>query len=292
MAEMFHSRHIPVSMLVREANYWDMVLPPEESKMVGRHIVKHGIDLRLKTELKEIVGNDLGLATGVVTNQGDHIDCEFVGLTAGVHPNIRWLKGSDLECDRGILVNEYLQTNINDVYAIGDCVQLRDPRVGRRDIEAVWYTGRMMGEVVAHNLCSSQVAYDPGIWFNSAKFFDIEYQVYGQVPVQPSAQLQTIYWEDEDGEKSIRLVFEKDSEKITGFNLMGVRFRHEVCEKWISEETPVEKVLEDLALASFDPEFFPSYHDEVVRSYNDKFGKKIPIHRKRKYDLIFDFLNK
>jgi hypothetical protein len=145
---------------------------------------------------------------------------------------------------------------------------------------------------VAHNLCGHQVSYDPGIWFNSAKFFDIEYQVYGQVPVESSEKLETIYWEDEDGEKGIRLMFEKDSEKITGFNLMGVRFRHEVCEKWISEETHIDKVLEDLGLASFDPEFFPSYHDQVIRIYNQKFGKNIPIRRKRKYDLIFNFLNK
>src|SRR5690606_35027609 len=65
MAEMFHSRHIPVTFLVREESYWDMVLPAEESAMVNRHIREHGMDLRLSTELKEIVDDGSGRACAV-----------------------------------------------------------------------------------------------------------------------------------------------------------------------------------------------------------------------------------
>jgi pyruvate/2-oxoglutarate dehydrogenase complex dihydrolipoamide dehydrogenase (E3) component len=68
-----------------------------------------------------------------------------VGLTVGVSPNIEFLKGSALETNRGILVNEFLETNIEGVFAVGDCAELRHPQHGRRPIEAVWYTGRMMG---------------------------------------------------------------------------------------------------------------------------------------------------
>ncbi len=49
MAEMFHSRHIPVTLLVREKDYWSNILPPEESAMISRHIREHGFDLRLQT---------------------------------------------------------------------------------------------------------------------------------------------------------------------------------------------------------------------------------------------------
>ena len=292
MAEMFHSRHIPVTLLVREDSYWDMVLPPEESAMVGRQIAKHGIDLRLNTELKEIQGNQKGQAVAVVTNKDERIECQFVGLTAGVHPNVRWLKESALEIDRGILVNSQLQTNLQDVYAIGDCAQLRTPQAGRKAIEAIWYTGRMMGEVAAHNVCGDAVAYDPGIWFNSAKFLDIEYQVYGEVPVKLPDHLDSIYWEEDAGERSIRLVFEKVSLCIKGFNLMGIRFRQEICEKWIREETQLESVLEDLALASFDPEFFPPYHREVVKIYNKQYNRSLALKKKRKFDMVYQFLNR
>ena len=51
----------------------------------------------------------------------------MVGLTAGVRPNIDFLKNSELEINRGILVDQYLATNLPNVYAIGDCAELRAP---------------------------------------------------------------------------------------------------------------------------------------------------------------------
>ena len=180
MAEMFHSRHIPVTMLVRESNYWSNILPEEEATMVSEHIKKNHIDLRLGVNLGEIVDDGSGKAKAVIIKEtGEEIPCGYVGLTAGVSPNIGWLKDTELELGRGIKVDNHLQTNIPDVYAIGDCAELREPRPGRRPIEAIWYTGRMMGETVAYNICGQSISYDPGIWFNSAKFIDIEYQVYG-----------------------------------------------------------------------------------------------------------------
>jgi NAD(P)H-nitrite reductase large subunit len=67
-------------------------------------------------------------------------------------------------------VNRYLETNIKDIYAIGDCAEQREAIDERRPIEAVWYTGRMMGEALAQTLTGKPTQYKPGHWFNSAKF--------------------------------------------------------------------------------------------------------------------------
>lgn len=291
MAEMYHSRHIPVTFLVREKSYWNAVLPAEESAMVSRHIKEHGIDLRLSTELKEIINDGKGNACAVVTNEGERIECGYVGLTAGVHPNIKFLEGSGIESQRGIIVNEYLETNIPDVYAIGDCAQAIQPRPGRRAIEAVWYTGRMMGETVAYNICGKQIAYDPGIWFNSAKFMEIEYQVYGDISGRMPRHYQSIYWEHEDGQKAIRIAYDKNEGHVVGFNLMGVRYRHEVCEKWLRDKTPVEEVLQNLGLANFDPEFYKEYEEEVIKTYNQQTGKQLQLKKRRSLTAALKFLN-
>ena len=292
MAEMFHSRHIPVTFLVREESYWDIVLPPEESAMINRHIREHGIDLRLSTELKEIVDDGTGRAGAVITNHGERIDCGYVGLTAGVHPNIGFLKNTALETGRGILVDENLRTNLPDVYAAGDCVQLRQPPPGRRPIEAVWYVGRMMGETAAYNICGQPVAYQPGIWFNSAKFLDIEYQVYGDVRAKLPEEQASLYWEHPEGKKSIRLIYDRAGGHVVGFNLMGVRYRHEVCEKWIKDKAPVEEVLQNLGLANFDPEFFDEYEAEVVQLYNHQSGRNLQLRKRRGLTGALRFLKK
>lgn len=290
MAEMFHSRSIPVTFLVREQSYWNGVLPPEESAMINREILDNHVELRLNTELNEIIDDGTGRCNAVLTNTGEKIECGFVGLTAGVHPNIRWINNDALETQKGILVNEFLQTNIPDVYAVGDCAQMRNPMDGRRPVEAIWYTGRMMGEVVAKNICGDKTAYNPGIWFNSAKFFDIEYQVYGDVRANQPDRHNWIYWEDNLGKRGLRIIWDRAEQNVVGFNLMGIRFRHEVCEKWLAEKENIDVVMENLSLANFDPELYKSIEPEVVQVYNAKTGKAIQTRKKSTYNKVWSFL--
>jgi NADPH-dependent 2,4-dienoyl-CoA reductase/sulfur reductase-like enzyme len=291
MAEMFHSRHIPVTFLVREASFWDIVLPKEESAMINRHIVEHGFDLRLSSELDSIFDeNGDGKVDAITLKSGEKIDCQFVGLTVGVSPNIDFLKNTPLSIKRGIVVNNHLETNIPNVYALGDCAELETPQAGRRPIEAIWYTGKMMGETVAYTITGKRMAYKPSLWFNSAKFLDIEYQVYGNITAQLPDNIATLYWEHADGKKAIRINFEKNTETVIGFNLMGVRYRHEVCEKWILEKALIETVLENLGLANFDPEFFKEYEQDIMNVYNKKFGKNLQLKTKRSLNAVIRFL--
>ena len=272
LAEMFHSRNIPVTFLVREISFWGKVLPPEEANMIDRHLFEHHIDLKLKSELTEIIG-EAGKVVAIKTSTDEEISCGFVGITIGVSPNIDFLKFSALKTNKGILVNEFLETNIKDVYAIGDCAELENPDQDRKSIEAIWYTGRMMGEVVAQSICGTKTAYHPGIWFNSAKFFDIEYQVYGKIdPILPEG-IETIYWEHKEGKKSIRIYFSSVDKAVIGFNLMGIRFRHNICEQWIEERKTIDYVVKHLLEANFDPEFFKRYETEIHKIYLEKFNQ-------------------
>ena len=271
MAEMLLSRNISITFLVRENSFWNIVLPPEESEMISRHIREHHVDLRLGTELKEIVSDDNGRAQAIITNEGEEIPCEFVGLTAGVSPNINFLKKSKIDTLRGILVNEYFETNVPDVYAIGDCAQFETPLPGRRPIEQVWYTGRMHGETLAHTICGNKTAYNPGPWFNSAKFLDIEYQVYGDIKNPISETEAHIYWEHENGKHAIRIAYDKSTTRLIGINLMGVRYRHEVCDRWLKDATKLKDVIRNLKKANFDPEFYKDHEDEILNIYNSKF---------------------
>ena len=281
MAECLHTRHIPVTFLIREKEYWQGVLPLEEAQMISRHMRSYGIDLRAETELKEIHGDEQGRVRAVSTKEGEEISCQFVGITIGVHPNISFLKDSGIETDRGILVNEFLETNVPDVYAVGDCAQHRVAPPARKNLEQIWYSGRMQGETVAKTICGQKMHYIPGVFFNSAKFFDIEYQVYGQVSAEPKEDEERFYWEHPDGEKAVRVIFEKESGAIRGFNLMGIRFRHEVCDRWIREKADVTYVMEHLKEANFDPEFYKTYEAEIVTKFNSTYPDR-PVRVRRK----------
>lgn len=175
LAEMLAYRKIPVTFLVRESRFWEQSLLKQEAALVHQHLLAQGIDLRLGTALKEIISDPQGRVGAVRTSQNEEIPCQFVGLATGVKPNIDFLKNSGLNTRQGILVNSYFQTSARNVYAIGDCAEFEQvPADGRKTIEQVWYTGRMHGETLAANFCTSPQPYAPGVWFNSAKFFEIE----------------------------------------------------------------------------------------------------------------------
>ncbi len=254
LAEMLHSRHIAVTMLIREQSYWNNVLPTEESALVTQHLQKRGINLRFGTELQEIHGKTH--VEAATTTANEHIECQLVGVTIGVTPNVGFLQNSALELHRGILVNEYLETNLPDVYAVGDCVEHRQPKEARKSIEQIWYTGRIMGETVAQTICGNRTAYQPGVFFNSAKFFDLEYQTYGDVPPQLPEEIQTFYWQHATKEIALRINYRTDNKAVTGFNALGMRLRHAVCDNWIREKRPFDYVLKHFKEANFDPEFF------------------------------------
>ncbi|MCU0339747.1 MAG: NAD(P)/FAD-dependent oxidoreductase [Spirosomaceae bacterium] len=262
MAEMLHSRGIHVTMLVREASYWNNVLPHEESALIGQHIRRHGIDLRLSTELRTVKGR--ARVEAIQTKEGEEIACQLVGVTIGVMPNVQFLQNSPLRINRGVVVNEYLETNLPDVYAVGDCVEHQQPREGRKAIEQIWYTGRMMGETVARTICDTRTAYQPGVFFNSAKFFDIEYQTYGDVPAQCPPDVASVYWQHPTKEVALRINYQKENQAVTGFNAFGLRLRHEVCERWLKQHQTIEYVRQHLPEANFDPEFFERYEAQIT----------------------------
>ncbi len=259
LAEMLNSRGIEVTFLVRENSFWSMVLSENEGRMLEKHILEHGIRLKLNAELKEINGKDS--VESIITSEGESIECQFVGLTVGVSPNIDFLRNSSLKINKGILVNEYLQTNVQNIYAIGDCAEIQQPQVGRRPIEAVWYTGKIMGQTLSKTLAGEKTSYNPGNWFNSAKFFDIEYQTYGLAPAKLIDNQDEFYWEKEN--KAVRIVFNKENRAFEGINTFGIRMRQDFFERVLDRKETVDFVVENLDKANFDPEFFRKFEKEI-----------------------------
>ena len=289
LAEMFHSRHISVTFLVRENSYWSGILPSGESEMINNEIRKNGIDLRLESNLKQINANADGTVKSIViTETGEEIDCDVVGLTAGVSPNIGFLENSNIETNRGILVNRNLQTNIKDIYAIGDCAEQRTAVEGRRPIEAVWYTGRIMGETVAQTICKKETLYTPGHWFNSAKFFDIEYQTYGWVNSEQHKKPNEahFHWMHPDQTKCLTLAFDKTTQAFLGINTFGIRMRHEIFNRWLDQNKTIDYVLEHLEIAHFDPEFYKNYYSKVIEKYNVDTNRNLQL-KKKNWSQIF-----
>jgi NAD(P)H-nitrite reductase large subunit len=286
MAEMLHSRGIAVTMLVRDNTYWGSVLPAEEGTLLTDHLRHHHIDLRLGTELHELLPDADDRVRAVTTLAGETIDCQFVGLAIGVVPNVGFLQESGVELGKGVLVNDYFETNVPDVYAIGDCNEFRGEIRGtdgavRKANEQIWYTGRMHGETLARTLCGHRTAYRPGVFFNSAKFFDIEYQTYGTMNPRPAEGEGTFYWQHPHKAQCLRINYRADTQQVVGIHALGLRLRQAVCADWIQQRQPLPTVLADLSRANFNPEFFEQPEPAIQQQAD------LPTRRKGWWQRVF-----
>ena len=245
LAEMLRTRGTRVTFLVRDGRYLPGVLSETESALVEAEVRRHGVDLRLGAEVDHVEGTRR--AEAVVTRSGERIGAGFVGVGTGVRPNVGWAGGA-VEVDRGVLVDGTLQTSAPGVWAAGDCAQLREPPPGVRAVEPIWYTARLQGATAGLGMAGRPRPYDPGVFFNSAKFFELEWQVYGATaPTGPGED-----WAWSDGRRSLR-VRHRDG-AVVGVSGLGVRLRQAVCARWIAEGWPLDRALADLGAARFDPE--------------------------------------
>jgi NADPH-dependent 2,4-dienoyl-CoA reductase/sulfur reductase-like enzyme len=268
LAEMLHSRHIHVTFLVREPSYWSNILNEEESGMINRLIREQGIGLELETELGSIEGDGHGRCAAVVTGDGRRIECQLVGLTAGVSPNVAVAKDSGIETGRGVLVDAQLRTRSEGVWAAGDCAEIVADGERRNLIQQVWYTGKLQGEVAGDNIAGEERSYDPGVWYNSAKFLDLEYHTYGRVNMRVPGE-RNLFWEHPGHRHSARVVTAEDG-TVIGLQSMGLRWRHPVAERWIREQRGVDFALEHLGELAFEPELHHRYEAEIASGLREQ----------------------
>ena len=270
LAEMFVSRGISFTFWVREKWFGSNFLPQEEAKIVTNHLISKNVNIKFEREIIGFKADDSNMVKSVESQSGEKVDSDLVCVCIGVEPKVDWLKSTDVQTRAGVLVNAYLQTNIPSIYAVGDCVECINPVHGRKSIETLWYTGRLMGEYLGKNILQvNPQPYEPGIYFNSAKFFDLEYQVYGDVPTSFPESYGTVFWKHPTKDKSIRLVFNATNKEFIGCCVLGIRFRQEVCEKWIKEKWKISEILPLLSEANFDSEFSTRYERELLNIYNN-----------------------
>ncbi len=272
VAEALLERGLSVSFVVRENWYFPLALDAREAALVAEHMRGHGCDVRLGTNVEEVLRGADGRprAVRVLPPAGappEELPADLVVVAIGVVPNTDFLRGSGLALSRGgaIEVDDALRTSLPDVWAAGDCANVTWADGSRRP-EQLWYTARDQGRVAAASMLGDGPAYRRGTWYNSAKFFDLEYTTAGWVPVLLNWDNTPIdpgpgvsdWFQRVPGRFQSQRVVVKDG-RVVGFNFIGGRFDHEVLLRFIHERRGLDHVLARLHEAQFDEEFTPRF---------------------------------
>ncbi len=253
--------------VVRENWYFPLALDGNEAQLVTEHMHHHGIDVRLGVNVEEILRGPDGRPRAVGLVGGEEVPADLVVAAIGVVPNTAFLAGSALTLSKGgaIEVDDALKTSSPDVWAAGDCANVSWADGSRRP-EQLWYTARDQGRLAARSMLGDDVAYRRGTWYNSAKFFDLEWTTAGWVPVllnwdntpiDPGPDVRSWFQRVPGRFVSQRIVVKGD--RVIGFNFLGSRWDHEPLMQWIHERRSLRWVLEHLHEAQFDEEFMPRF---------------------------------
>jgi NAD(P)H-nitrite reductase large subunit len=237
---------LEVTFLVREPWYWPAALFQEEAQMVTKHLENHGVRVALNEEVSEVLCRD-GTVRAVRTQSGREYSCEMLGITIGVEPAVSWLRSvtTPPKIGKGIRVDASFRTSLPGVFAAGDCAE-------HGFVEQLWYSAKRQGALAGRAMLGESVRYTPPLFFNSAKFFEIEYTTVGQVTKLPE-DAGSWYYRIPNREASVRII--TIGGRVAGFNMLGSRWNHAVLEQWIHDGLTLEQVKSRLPEAQFDVEF-------------------------------------
>ncbi|MFM8426345.1 MAG: NAD(P)/FAD-dependent oxidoreductase [Chloroflexota bacterium] len=180
LTEGLLARGVHVHYLLRGTRYWSNVLDEHESRIVEGRLQAEGVTLHFRSEVQEILGRS-GKVTGVRLLDGRTMKCDMLAYAVGIKPRIDLAQSADLAIDRGILVNEYLQTNDPDVYAAGDVAQVYDPLTGRSVLDSLWSPAREQGFAAGLNMVGNHKPYIKTVPFNVTRLAGLTTTIIGAV---------------------------------------------------------------------------------------------------------------
>ena len=159
-AENLHARGIQVTVIDFASQILPNILDPEMAAYAKKHLLNSGIRVITGTSAEKVLGE--GRVTGVKTSAGT-LACEMLIMAAGIRPNTGFLENTGIEMFKGtILVDGQMKTNLEDVYAAGDCVMVTNRITGKRQWSPMGSSANMEGRTLAQVLAGAQKTY-PGV---------------------------------------------------------------------------------------------------------------------------------
>lgn len=167
----------------------------------------HGINIYTSSVAKEIIGDDI--ISGLKINDGEIIETNGILISAGVRPNLDLVMNTPIEYDKGIKVDLHLKTNVDNIYAAGDVIEIDGRPVG------LWTAGNEQGKIAGSNMVGGDKTYTQAKLFANLKIGDIEIFSAGDI-----TNYDAIY-EYIDEEKDIHHKLFVLDKKIMGVILYG-----------------------------------------------------------------------
>lgn len=185
------------------------ILDDECASIVQKHLESCGIEFTLSNTAERFEGN------AAYMKDGSAIDFDVLVLALGVRANIGFFKEAGGECNRAILVNNSMETSVEEIYAAGDCVEQEDITFGSKRVMALLPNANIGGYTAGVNMAGDEQLFDNALPMNSIGFWGLHMMTAGTYANDGSAEM----FEDK-GENSVKRFFIRDN-KLIGFIIIG-----------------------------------------------------------------------
>lgn len=255
-AEAFNKKGLNVTIIEKAGE----ILPSFSEKLkagVYKEIENRGISLKLNAGVTEIVSQD-GKASAVKLDNGEIIDFDIALFSIGITPNIDFIP-KNLKTDQGkIVVNDKFETNLPDVYAIGDCIFNKFYKTDRNLYAPFGDVANKHGMMLAKYLSGKNISWKGLLRSFATSFYDIKLAQtgltlkealdlgYNAAVVEMHAMYKNSGFEDSIPGK-VEVVYDKDKKVLLGGSMVGAQAVAQFIDQIAivtTLETPIEKFIE------------------------------------------------
>ena len=173
IAEKLAKKGIKITLVELMRRVLFPVLDDTAANYVHKELKKYGVKLILEDSVVEIKGDKRPKA--VVLSSGKTIEADTVIVAVGVRPNLDLAADTDIKINRGIVVNDYMQTSVDDIYAAGDAAEAYDVVISAKRPVPVLPLAARQGRVAGLNMIGPSIKYKGGFPTNSMKIGEVEF---------------------------------------------------------------------------------------------------------------------
>jgi NAD(P)H-nitrite reductase large subunit len=242
-------RGLSVTMLIRSEHPLAMQVDAEAGAIIQAELERHGLTVQVGLEVSAVESDHHGWVTGAILSDNRHIDCQMVVVGKGVRPAVGFLGQDHVQVDAGIVVDDFLETSVEGVYAAGDVAEHFDIARGQRWVNAIWPVAVEMGRIAGMNMAGRQVRYRGSLSRNVIRIFDLDVLTAGIVNPPESSEYEVLAVHDPLRRTYRKLVFRE--EYLVGAAMVGRVEHGGVLMNAIAARVPIEKDRERLLEPGF-----------------------------------------
>jgi NAD(P)H-nitrite reductase large subunit len=251
VTEALVKRGLKVTVVELQEKILSLLLDAKASDIVEAVIRKAGVNFATGQSVQKIVGKseNYGAVGGVILTKGDQVPCDLVIVAIGVIPRTELVVGTSVKINRGIVVDNFMQTSVPDVYASGDVAEVYDFIQGQNRLLPLWPLAVLEGRVAGYNMAGTKTTYEGGTNMSSLKYFGIPIVSIGLANQKDDPTLEILVKHDTEQDVYKKLVLKNNV--IVGMTLVNCIERAGVLFYLIKNAINIKKFKQQLLSDDF-----------------------------------------